>query len=61
MNEIGKAIQTHAEAAGFGVVREFIGHGVGEVFHHLPNIPHYYEPSARFEFASGMTFTIPNP
>lgn len=58
VNEIGKAIQTHAEAAGFGVVREFIGHGVGEVFHHLPNIPHYYEPSARFEFASGMTFTI---
>ena len=58
VNEIGKAIQTHAEAAGFGVVREFIGHGVGEVFHHLPNIPHYYEPSARFEFAPGMTFTI---
>ena len=58
VNEIGKAIQTHAEAAGLGVVREFIGHGVGEVFHHLPNIPHYYEPSARFEFAPGMTFTI---
>ena len=43
---------------GIGVVREFIGHGVGEIFHHLPNIPHYYEPSARFEFAPGMTFTV---
>jgi methionyl aminopeptidase len=40
------------------VVREFIGHGVGEVFHHQPNIPHYYEPSARFQFEPGMTFTI---
>lgn len=58
VSDIGKAIQNHAESAGFGVVREFIGHGVGEVFHHQPNIPHYYEPSARFEFAPGMTFTI---
>ncbi|MEC8976955.1 MAG: type I methionyl aminopeptidase [Actinomycetota bacterium] len=58
VSDIGKAIQTHAESAGFGVVREFIGHGVGEVFHHQPNIPHYYEPSARFQFVSGMTFTI---
>ena len=58
VNEIGRAIQDRAESAGFGVVREFIGHGVGEVFHHLPNIPHYYEPSAQFEFRPGMTFTI---
>ena len=58
VRDIGMAIQNHAESAGFGVVREFIGHGVGEVFHHLPNIPHYYEPSAKFEFEPGMTFTI---
>ena len=58
VRDIGKAIQNHAESAGLGVVREFIGHGVGEVFHHEPNIPHYYEPSARFQFAPGMTFTI---
>ena len=58
VSDIGKAIQGHAEDAGFGVVREFIGHGVGEVFHHQPNIPHYYEPSARFQFEPGMTFTI---
>jgi len=58
VSDIGGAIQDRAESAGFGVVREFIGHGVGEVFHHLPNIPHYYEPSAQFEFHPGMTFTI---
>jgi len=58
VRDIGMAIQNHAESAGFGVVREFIGHGVGEIFHHLPNIPHYYEPSAQFEFEPGMTFTI---
>jgi methionyl aminopeptidase len=58
VNAIGRAIQQHAEAAGYGVVREFIGHGVGEIFHHQPNIPHYYEPSATFEFQAGMTFTI---
>jgi methionyl aminopeptidase len=58
VRDIGKAIQEVAEGAGFGVVREFIGHGVGEIFHHQPNIPHYYEASARFEFQPGMTFTI---
>jgi methionyl aminopeptidase len=58
INEIGQAIQTVAEGAGFGVVREFIGHGVGEIFHHQPNVPHYYDPAARFEIEPGMTFTI---
>jgi methionyl aminopeptidase len=38
VNAIGRAIQQHAEAAGYGVVRELIGHGVGEIFHHQPNI-----------------------
>ena len=34
--EVGRAIQSHAEAAGFGVVRSFVGHGVGEEFHTAP-------------------------
>jgi methionyl aminopeptidase len=58
LNEIGRAIQNHAEAAGFGVVREFIGHGVGEIFHHQPNVHHYYDPKVRFVLEPGMTFTI---
>ena len=47
ISDIGRAIQRHAEAAGFGVVRAYCGHGIGEVFHHrVLQIPHYYEPSA---------------
>jgi methionyl aminopeptidase len=58
ISDIGRAIQRHAEAAGFGVVRDYCGHGIGEVFHSLPQIPHYYEPSARTVMEPGMTFTI---
>jgi methionyl aminopeptidase len=58
ISDIGRAIQRHAEAAGFGVVRDYCGHGIGEVFHSLPQIPHYYEPSAQAIMEPGMTFTI---
>lgn len=56
--DIGKAIAARAEAEGYGVVREFVGHGIGEIFHRLPNIPHYYDPAARTELVEGMTFTV---
>ncbi len=56
--DIGRAIQSHAEAAGFGVVREFVGHGIGQIFHRLPNIPHYFDPGARTDLVEGMTFTV---
>jgi methionyl aminopeptidase len=56
--DIGRAIQTHAEAAGFGVVRAFVGHGVGEQFHTAPSIPHYFDPHADTLLTPGMTFTI---
>ena len=58
ISDIGRAIQRHAEEAGFGVVRNYCGHGIGEVFHSLPQIPHYYEPSAHTIMEPGMTFTI---
>jgi methionyl aminopeptidase len=58
ISDIGKAIQTHAERHGFGVVREFVGHGIGTEFHMPPNVPHYYDPSATFVMRPGMTFTI---
>lgn len=58
ISDIGRAIQRHAEAAGFGVVRAYCGHGIGEVFHSAPQIPHYYEPSAGTIIEPGMTFTI---
>ena len=58
ISDIGRAIQRHAEEAGFGVVRNYCGHGIGEVFHSLPQVPHYYEPSASTVMEPGMTFTI---
>jgi methionyl aminopeptidase len=58
LNEIGRAIQTHAEAFGFGVVRAFVGHGLGEEFHTAPAVPHYYDPSADLVLEPGVTFTI---
>jgi methionyl aminopeptidase len=58
INDIGRAISRHAETAGFGVVRAYCGHGIGEVFHSGPQIPHYYEPSASTVMEPGMTFTI---
>jgi methionyl aminopeptidase len=58
VNDIGRAIQLHAEGEGFGVVRMFVGHGVGREFHTAPSIPHYYEPYADQILEPGLTFTI---
>jgi methionyl aminopeptidase len=58
INDIGRAIQAHAEAHGFGVVRAFVGHGIGELFHTTPSVPHYYDPRADTVIEAGMTFTI---
>ncbi|QXC62730.1 type I methionyl aminopeptidase [Aquihabitans sp. G128] len=63
INAIGRAIQDHAEGAGFGVVRSFIGHGIGETFHTDLAIPHYYvpaaaDPRAAKQLVPGMVFTI---
>jgi len=58
VRDIGKAIQTYAEAQGCSVVRDFVGHGVGREFHMPPQIPHYYEPRAGKRLRRNMTFTI---
>jgi methionyl aminopeptidase len=58
ISDIGKAIETHAHAAGFHVVRAFVGHGIGEVFHGPPQIPHYYERALTTLMEPGMVFTI---
>jgi methionyl aminopeptidase len=57
-NAIGRAIQEHAEGNGFGVVRDFVGHGIGEQFHTDLQIPHYYDPRYTLRMEEGMTFTI---
>jgi methionyl aminopeptidase len=58
IRDIGKAIEGHAHAHGYGVVRAFVGHGIGELFHMDPQVPHYYDPAATFECRPGMTFTV---
>jgi len=58
LNAIGRAIQSNAEAAGFGVVRAFVGHGIGEAFHMSPQVPHYFDPAVSTRLRPGMTFTI---
>lgn len=58
LNEIGRAIQDYAEGHGFGVVRQFIGHGIGETFHTDLAVPHYFDPRAMTVLEAGMVFTI---
>jgi hypothetical protein len=58
VNVIGRAIEDHARAHGLGVVRAFIGHGIGEAFHTGLQIPHGYEPTATTTLLPGMTFTV---
>lgn len=58
INVIGQAIEAHAKKFGYGVVRAFVGHGIGEVFHMQPNVPHYYDRRATFIMQPGMTFTV---
>ena len=58
VSEIGRAIDACAAAAGFGVVRDFVGHGIGAVFHNTLAVPHYFSPAATTLMKEGMTFTI---
>ncbi|MEQ8666691.1 MAG: type I methionyl aminopeptidase [Rhodospirillales bacterium] len=56
--DIGHAIQSFAEDLKYGVVRDFCGHGLGRVFHDLPNILHYGKPGEGYRLEEGMFFTI---
>ena len=58
LGDIGQVIQRHAEAAGFSVVREFCGHGIGRRFHEEPQVLHYGRAGTGERLVEGMTFTI---
>ena len=58
LGDIGHAIQVFAENAGYSVVREFCGHGVGARFHEEPQVLHYGRPGTLEELKPGMIFTI---
>jgi len=58
LGDIGHAIQRHAEAHGYSVVREFCGHGIGRKFHEEPQVLHYGRPGTGLKLQPGMIFTI---
>jgi len=58
LGDIGHAIQRHAEALGFSIVREFCGHGIGRKFHEEPQVLHYGRPGTGEPLVPGMIFTI---
>ncbi len=56
--DIGAAIQTYVEAERMSVVRDFCGHGLGQLFHDAPNILHYGNAGQGIELKPGMIFTV---
>ncbi|GAA3553949.1 type I methionyl aminopeptidase [Nonomuraea rosea] len=58
LNVVGRVIEAYAKRFGYGVVRDFTGHGIGTSFHSGLMVPHYDDPSLRVELVPGMTFTI---
>ena len=58
MGDVANAIQRHAEAHRYGVVRDFCGHGVGRLFHDAPEVVHAGKPGTGPELKPGMIFTI---
>jgi methionyl aminopeptidase len=58
LNVIGRVIESYARRFGYGVVRDFTGHGIGTTFHSGLIVPHFDDPDADLEMEPGMTFTI---
>jgi methionyl aminopeptidase len=58
LHEIGRAVQRVAEAAGFSVVREYVGHAIGTAMHEQPQVPNYWPGSPGPTLKSGMVFAV---
>lgn len=58
LSDISHAIQSHAEQFGYGVVREFVGHGVGKQLHEDPQVPNFGLPHRGVRLKAGMTLAI---
>lgn len=56
--DISSAVQTYAEANGFSVVRDFVGHGIGTALHEDPQIPNYGQPGKGIKLEKGMVFAL---
>ena len=58
ISDIGHAVQTYVESHGFGVVRAFVGHGVGEKMHEEPEVPNFGSPGRGPRMVKGMTLAV---
>ena len=58
LHEVGRAVQKVAEAAGFSVVREYVGHGIGTAMHEEPGVPNYWPGTPGPLLKSGMVFAV---
>jgi methionyl aminopeptidase len=58
IGDIGAVIQEHAEKAGYSVVRDYCGHGIGKIFHTAPNVVHYGRKGTGTILQEGMFFTV---
>lgn len=58
IGDIGHAVQKVVEAAGFSVVRDLVGHGIGVEFHEEPQVPNYGKPKRREKLVPGLTIAI---
>ena len=58
VGDIGAAVQSYAEGLGYGVVRQYVGHGIGRALHEDPSVPNYGTPGRGAQFRVGMTVAI---
>lgn len=58
LGDVGHAVQSYVEDRGYSVVRQYIGHGIGEEMHEEPDVPNYGKPGHGLRLIPGMTFTI---
>lgn len=58
IGDISRAVQEHVEKAGFSVVREFVGHGIGRSLHEEPQVPNYGKPNTGIRLSVGMVLAI---
>ncbi|MCK4963644.1 MAG: type I methionyl aminopeptidase, partial [Dehalococcoidia bacterium] len=58
LGDVSAAIQSHAEAGGFSVVREYVGHGIGRELHQDPQVPNFGVPGEGISLQKGMTLAL---
>ena len=58
LSDVSHAVQTHVEASGFGIVRAFVGHGIGRALHEEPQIPNFGDAGKGPQLKPGMVFAI---